>query len=64
MFEYRTYRVAKTDDVENVLNGHARDGWKLHTITESTYGKWLIVFERQKEHSRHRVGRNDYFGPG
>lgn len=43
-----SYRVVKNVEhpiLEQVLNEHAADGWRLHSFT-SAYGGYLCVFER------------------
>jgi hypothetical protein len=62
MFEYHVHTVDRRDTMQDVLNQHARDGWKLHTCTESTYGHMLVIFERPRNDSRGWKG--DYHGPG
>jgi len=34
--------------IQDILNNEALAGWKLHTLSTSTYGHILLVFEREK----------------
>jgi hypothetical protein len=64
MFEYHVH-TASVQNLQKVLDEHARKGWQLHTCAfMPTYNEFAIVFLRARDQHGHRIGRDDYFGPG